>query len=33
MYTLYCGTNQKNVAQKEIKDLTFEVSDPYTHFF
>ena len=28
MHTLYHETNQKNVSQKEIKDLTFEVSDP-----
>ena len=28
MYILFCGTNQKNVLQKEIKDSNFEVSDP-----
>ena len=33
MYTLYCGINQKNVLQKEIKDLTFEVSGPSIHFY
>ena len=30
MYILFCGTNQENMFQKEIKDLTFEVSDPST---
>ena len=25
MYILFCGTNQKNVLQKNIKDWTLEV--------
>ena len=33
MYILFCETNKKNVLQKEIKDLTHEVSDPFAHFF
>ena len=32
MYILPCGTNQKNVLEKKIENLTFEVSDPSTHF-
>ena len=31
MYILLCGTNQKNVLQKEIKDLIFEILDPSSH--
>ena len=30
MYILFCGTNQKSMLQKEIKDLTFEVSNHST---
>ena len=26
MYILFCRKNQKNVSQKGVKDLTFEVS-------
>ena len=26
MYILFCRKNQKNVSQKEVKDLTYEVS-------
>ena len=33
MYILFCETNKKNMLQKEIKDLTLEVSDSFTHFF
>ena len=33
MYIFFCGTNQKNVLQKEIKDLTFEVSNLSIIFF
>ena len=33
MYILFCETNKKNMLQKEIKDLTQEVSGPFTHFF
>ena len=32
MYISFCETNKKNVLQREIKDLAFEVSDPSTHF-
>ena len=33
MYILFCGANKKkNVLQEEIKDLTFKVSNPSTHF-
>ena len=32
-HILFYGTNKKNVLQKEIEDLTFEVSDLSTHFF
>ena len=33
MYILLCGTNQNNVLQNEIKDLTFEVSNLSITFF
>ena len=33
MYILFCETNEKNELQKEIKDLTYEVSDRFTHLF
>ena len=33
MYILFCGANQKNVPEKNIKDVTFEVSNSSTHFF
>ena len=32
MCILFCGTNKKNVLQKELKNLTFEVSNLSTVF-
>ena len=33
MYNFFCGTNQKNALQNEIKGLTFEVSNLSITFF
>ena len=33
MYISFCETNKKNVLQKVIKDLPYEVSDPFPQFF